>query len=56
MASQIGYLLLLAGAVTFVVSLFGDSRKSMPLKFAATMMIVGGLAILQFTGTDAPSP
>jgi len=44
-----------AGAITFLASLFVDSRKSMPLKFAAIAFVMGGLALLQYAGTDAPT-
>jgi len=55
MASYLGYFLLGAGALTFLIAWFDKSRKSLPLIFAATMMVVGGLAILQFLGTETPS-
>ena len=50
MSSIIGYLFLGAGAITFLISLFDNPRRSMPLKFAAIMLVAGGLAILQYTG------
>ena len=53
MVSYFGYFLLVAGAFTFLITWFDTSRKSLPLLFAATMMIMGGLAILQFIGTEA---
>jgi hypothetical protein len=54
MDSLIGYLFLGAGTITFLASLFVDSRKSMPLKFAAIVFVLCGLVILQFIGADAP--
>ena len=56
MTSLIGYVFLGAGIILFVASLFDDSRKSMPLKFVAIMLVVGGLAILQYVGVDVPTP
>ena len=55
MASYFGYFLLGAGALTFLITWFDKSRKSLPLMFAATMMVMGGLAILQFLGTETPT-
>jgi hypothetical protein len=55
MASYLGYFLLGAGVLTFLVAWFDKSRKSLPLIFAATMMVMGGLAILQFLGTETPA-
>lgn len=55
MAIYIGYFLLGAGVLTFLFAWFDKSRKSLPLMFAATMMIMGGLAILQFLGTETPT-
>ena len=55
MASYIGYFLLGAGALTFLITWLNKSRKSLPLMFVATMMVMGGLAILQFLGTETPS-
>jgi hypothetical protein len=55
MASYFGYFLLGAGGLTFLITWFDKSRKSLPLMFAATMMIMGGLAILQFLGTETPT-
>ena len=52
MDSYLGYFLLGAGAITFLIAWRDKSRKSLPLMFAATMMVMGGLAILQFLGTD----
>jgi len=54
MASYLGYFLIGAGVLAFLIAWFDKSRKSLPLMFAATMMIMGGLAILQFLGTEAP--
>ena len=54
MAIYFGYFLLGAGVLLFLFARFDKSRKSMPLMFAATMMVMGGLAILQFLGTDPP--
>jgi len=55
MVSYLGYFLVFAGVVTYLISSFDKSRKSLPLKFAATMMVMGGLAILQFIGTETPT-
>lgn len=55
MASYLGYFLLGAGALAFLIAWRGKSRKSLPLMFVATMMVMGGLAILQFLGTETPS-
>ena len=55
MTSYLGYILLGAGALTFLIVWRDKSRKSMPLMFAATMMVMGGLAILQFLGTETPT-
>ena len=55
MASYLGYFLLGAGALLFLIAWFDKSRKSMPLIFAAIMMVMGGLAILQFVETETPS-
>jgi len=55
MASYLGYFLLGAGVLTFLIAWRDKSRKSLPLIFAATMMVMGGLAILQFLGTETPS-
>ena len=54
MAANLGYLLLAAGTITFLVSYFDKPGKRLPLVFAATMMVVAGLAILQFVGSPAP--
>ena len=54
MAIYFGYFLLGAGILMFLTAWFDKSRKSLPLIFAATMMVMGGLAILQFLGTEAP--
>jgi hypothetical protein len=40
----------------FLVAWSDKSRKSLPLIFAATMMVMGGLAILQFLGAETPTP
>jgi len=55
MASYFGYFLLGAGVFTFLIAWRDKSRKSLPLMFAATMMVMGGLVILQFLGTETPS-
>jgi hypothetical protein len=55
MASYLGYILLGAGVLMFLITWFDKSRKSLPLMFAATMMVMGGLAILQYLGSDGPS-
>ena len=44
-----------AGVVLFVIAWFGKPRKSLHLMFIATMMIVAGLAVLQFLGTETPT-
>ena len=54
MAVYVGYLLLGAGALLFIISWYFEPPNSKPLMFAATMMIMGGLAILQFIGTETP--
>ena len=38
----------------FLIVWFDKSRKSLPLIFVATMMIMGGLAILQLLGSETP--
>ena len=55
MVSYLGYFLLGAGGLTFLIAWRDKSRKSLPLIFAATMMVMGGLAILQFLGSETPS-
>ena len=55
MATYFGYFLLSAGAILFLIAWLDKSRKSLPLIFADTMMVMGGLAILQFIGTGAPA-
>ena len=55
MASYFGYFLLGAGAILFLIAWFDKSRKSLPIIFAATMMVMGGLAILQFLGMESPT-
>jgi hypothetical protein len=55
MAIYLGYIFLGAGVLTFLITWLDKSRKSLPLIFAATMMIMGGLAILQFLGTETPT-
>ncbi len=55
MTSYLGYFLLGAGVLLFLITWFDKSRKSLPLMFAATMMVMGGLAVLQFLGTESPS-
>jgi hypothetical protein len=56
MAIYFGYFLLGAGVLAFLIAWFDKSRKSLPLIFAATMMVMGGLAIIQFLGTETPTP
>ncbi|MDJ0700066.1 MAG: hypothetical protein QNJ07_09435 [Woeseiaceae bacterium] len=46
--------MLCAGAITFLFAWFDKSRKSMPLIFAGTMMVMGGLVVLQFLGGKTP--
>lgn len=53
MVDWIGYVFLGAGAIAFLASLYVDPRKSMPLKFAAIVFVMCGLALLQFAGSDA---
>ena len=55
MHSYLGYFLLGAGALLILIAWRDKSRKSMPLIFGATMMVMGGLAILQFLGSEAPA-
>ena len=55
MASYFGYFLLGAGILMFLIAWFDKSRKSLPLIFVATMMIMGGLAILQLLGSETPA-
>ena len=55
MASYLGYILLGAGVLTLLIVWFRKPRKPLPLIFAATMMIMGGMAILQFLGTETPT-
>ena len=55
MASYFGYFLLAAGLLLFLIAWADKSGKSRPFLFVATMMVMGGLAILQFIGTDTPS-
>jgi hypothetical protein len=54
MASYVGYFLLGAGVLLFLIAWFDKSRKSLPLIFAATVMVMSGLAILQLLGTETP--
>jgi len=55
MAINYGYFLLGAGVVLFLFTWFDKSRKSLHLMFIATMMIMAGLAVLQFLGTESPT-
>jgi lipid-A-disaccharide synthase-like uncharacterized protein len=55
MAAYIGYFLLGAGILLFLFTWFNRSRKSMPLMFAATIMVMGGLVILQYLGSETPA-
>jgi hypothetical protein len=55
MTIYLGYFLLGAGVLLFLIAWLDKSRKSLPLMFAATMLIMGGLAILQFLGTETPT-
>lgn len=55
MASYLGCFLLGAGTLHFIHAWFDGSRKSRPILFAATMMVMGGLAILQFLGSEPPA-
>ncbi len=54
-ATYLGYFFLGAGLITGLVAYLGKSRKILPLAFAATMMVMGGLAMLQFTGVGMPA-
>jgi len=54
MATYLGYFLLGAGALLFLISWYLEPPNSKPMMFAATMMIMGRSAILQFIGTDTP--
>ena len=53
MATYIAYVFLGVGVLLFLYAWFDKSRRSMPLLFAATMLVMGGLAILQFLGSEA---
>ncbi len=55
MAIYFGYFLLGAGVLLFLFAWFDKSRKSLPLIIAAAMMVLGGLVILQFLGTELPN-
>jgi hypothetical protein len=55
MINYLGYFFLGAGIVLFLFGWFDKSRNTMPLMFAATMLVMGGLTILQFLGTEAPN-
>ena len=55
MAAYLGYFLLGAGVLMFLVAWRNKSRRSLPLMFVATMMVMGGLAILQFLGSVTPA-
>ncbi|MGI9262125.1 MAG: hypothetical protein ACR2QR_08820 [Woeseiaceae bacterium] len=55
MVIYFGYFLLGAGALLFLLTWFNKSRKSLHLMFIATMMVMAGLAMLQFLGTEAPA-
>jgi hypothetical protein len=55
MANYFGYFLLVAGGITFLIAGFDQSHKSLPLIFAATMMVLAGLVIRQFPGTEIPA-
>ena len=54
MASYYGYFMLGAGVLLFLIAWFRKPRQSLHLMFIATMMIVAGLAVLQFVGTESP--
>lgn len=54
MATYLGYFLLGTGILLFLVGWFRKPGKSLPLLFAATMMAMAGLAILQFSGSQTP--
>ncbi len=54
MVSYFGYFLLAAGTLLFLIAWADKSGKSRPFLFVATMMVMGGLAILQLVGTDTP--
>jgi hypothetical protein len=56
MASFFGYLLLSAGIITFLVSLFDDSSRSSLLKLVAIVVPAIGLAILNYAGVAIPPP
>ena len=55
MVNYLGYFFLGAGVLLFLYAWFDKSRKTMPLLFAATMMVLGGLVILQLFGTESPA-
>lgn len=54
MQTYIGYGLVAAAVIVFVVALFDDPKKSAPFKFTAILLAVAGLAVLQLYGL-APS-
>ena len=54
MAIYLGYLLLGSGALLLLVSWYFEPPNFKFLIFVATMMVMSGLAILQFIGTEAP--
>ena len=54
MQTYIGYGLVAAAVIVFVVALFDDPKKSTPFKFTAILLAVAGLAVLQLYGL-APS-
>ena len=55
MQSYLAYFFLGVGVLLFAYTWFHRSRKSLPLMFAATMMIMGGLAMLQYLGNQPPA-
>lgn len=55
MSIYLGYILLGLGVLAFLIAWFGKSSKPLLLMFVATMMVMGGLAILQFLGTESPT-
>ncbi len=55
MTNYVGYILLGAGVLLALFLWLGKPRKPLLPFILATMLIMSGLAILQFQGTDTPS-
>ena len=54
MKEYLGYFFLGAGLLAFEFAWFNQSRKTMAFLFVGTMMIMAGLAILQYLGSEPP--